>query len=90
MEYARKRDSQGPALEQVFIIGGAQIYTQTLHRVDRMYLTLIHQEQTGDAYFPEYDPTLFQETSREDRTEPLSMSWITLDRIKPLTPSEDS
>lgn len=35
-----------------FIIGGSTIYTQTLAHVDRLYITRIHHEFTGDAYFP--------------------------------------
>jgi len=40
---------------EVFIGGGAQIFEQTIHRADRMYLTRIHAEIDGDAFFPEFD-----------------------------------
>jgi dihydrofolate reductase len=40
---------------EVFIGGGAQIFEQTMHRADRMYLTRIHTEIEGDAFFPEFD-----------------------------------
>ena len=40
---------------EVFIGGGAQIFEQTIHRADRMYLTRIHAEIEGDAFFPEFD-----------------------------------
>jgi dihydrofolate reductase len=40
---------------EVFIGGGAQIFEQTIHRADRMYLTRIHTELEGDAFFPEFD-----------------------------------
>ena len=35
---------------EVFIGGGAQIFEQTIHRADRMYLTRIHAEIEGDAF----------------------------------------
>lgn len=38
--------------EEVFIIGGAEIYKQMLHYVSRVYQTLIHQRIEGDAFFP--------------------------------------
>ncbi|HUP49063.1 MAG TPA: dihydrofolate reductase [Thermoanaerobaculia bacterium] len=41
--------------EEIFIAGGAEIFAQTLHRADRMYLTRIHSEFEGDTFFPEFD-----------------------------------
>lgn len=38
--------------DQVFVIGGAQIYAQLLPRVDRIHLTLIHARVNGDAFMP--------------------------------------
>jgi dihydrofolate reductase len=38
-----------------FICGGADIYRQSLHRANRMYITQIHAEVEGDTYFPEFD-----------------------------------
>ncbi len=41
--------------DEIFVAGGAQIYEQALHRADRMYLTRVHAEIDGDAFFPEFD-----------------------------------
>lgn len=41
--------------DEIFVIGGAEIIAQTLHRADRMYLTRIHGEPEGDTFFPEFD-----------------------------------
>lgn len=49
--------------ENVFIIGGGQIYRQTVQLADRMYLTLVGDEPAGDTFFPVYDG--FEEISRE-------------------------
>jgi len=38
----------------VWIIGGAQIYTEALPFVDELYLTIIDKEFEGDTYFPEF------------------------------------
>jgi len=38
---------------EVFVIGGAQIYTQTLDAADRVYLTQVHAEVEADTFFPE-------------------------------------
>jgi dihydrofolate reductase len=38
-----------------FIGGGAEIYAQSIHRADRMYITRVHAEIEGDAFFPDFD-----------------------------------
>ena len=55
-----------PAEEEVFIIGGAQIYTQALSLVDKMYLTIVHKEFEGDTSFPKFDMNEWQEVAREE------------------------
>ena len=42
---------------EVFIIGGAELYRSTLQRVSRIYLTVVHAQVEGDTYFPEVDWT---------------------------------
>ncbi len=41
--------------KEIFIIGGAETFSQVLHRADRMYITRIHTEPEGDTYFPDFD-----------------------------------
>lgn len=42
--------------DESFIIGGGEIYTQSLNLSNRIYLTLINQEFDGDTYFPDLGP----------------------------------
>ena len=42
-------------VEEVMIIGGASFYEQMLPKSDRLYLTLVHAEIEGDAWFPQFD-----------------------------------
>ena len=51
--------------EEMMIIGGANLYAQTLPLASRMYLTLIHEQVDGDAHFPDYPETLWREVSRK-------------------------
>ena len=44
-----------PGHEMVWIIGGGEIFAQAIPRVDRMYLTIVHAQVEGDAYFPEFE-----------------------------------
>ena len=41
--------------EETFILGGAEIYAQSMHVADRMYLTRVHAEVEGDTWFPDFD-----------------------------------
>lgn len=51
----RSRSAQGkPGYDEVFIIGGGQIYSEALPLVDKLYLTYIDKEIEGDVFFPDY------------------------------------
>ena len=41
--------------EEVFVIGGAQIYAEALKCADRLYLTLVERDYEGDTSFPDID-----------------------------------
>ncbi len=43
-------------VDEVMLIGGAQLYTQSLPEADRLYLTRVALSPEGDAWFPEFDP----------------------------------
>ncbi|WP_426292725.1 dihydrofolate reductase [Dyadobacter endophyticus] len=49
----------------VFILGGASIFQQMLPLAQRMYLTIIHAQVEGDAYFPAFDPNDWHLASSE-------------------------
>jgi dihydrofolate reductase len=55
--------SAEPASE-VFIIGGGELYKQTLSSVDNLYVTLVHDTIDGDTFFPFIDPLIWHEVSR--------------------------
>ena len=40
--------------EEVFIIGGGQIYKQTIGLADKLYLTIVEGKYEADTYFPDY------------------------------------
>ena len=54
------------AEDEVFIVGGAEIYRQAIPLTDRIYLTIIDHEFDGDTFFPELNPDEWQESKRED------------------------
>lgn len=65
--------------EEIFIIGGGQVYAETIGIADKLYLTLVHKEFTGDAFFPDY--TDFKIVSKRDgASEGLQYSFLELER----------
>ena len=51
--------------EEVFVIGGEQLYRQALPLADRLYLTEIEQNFAGDVFFPDVQPHDWEEISRQ-------------------------
>ncbi len=49
--------------DEVFIAGGGEVYRQTLPQVQRLYLTIVHQDYEGDTEFPKLQ---WEEWSVED------------------------
>lgn len=45
--------------KEVFIIGGGEIYKQSIDSVDTIYITLVNTVIDGDVYFPEIDKSRF-------------------------------
>ncbi|MDR0655235.1 MAG: dihydrofolate reductase [Treponema sp.] len=51
---------------KVYICGGEMIYREAMEYADSIELTLIRAEYEGDAFFPEFDSSLWEEQERED------------------------
>lgn len=41
--------------DEAFVIGGGEIYKQTMPLIDRLYITVVHKKYEADTYFPEFD-----------------------------------
>jgi dihydrofolate reductase len=52
--------------EEIFVIGGSDIYEAILPMADAIYLTLINKVFEGDTFFPEIDFNVWSEVERED------------------------
>ena len=72
--------------EEIFVIGGAQLFTEALDHAERIYLTLVHTVVEGDAYFPTLPPEMWRETTRvpsaADTKNPLACEFIIYERTK--------
>ena len=71
-------------VEEVMIIGGASLYEQTLPLAQRLYMTIVHANLQGDAWFPEFDITKWWEIHREehpaDEKNSYACSFLVLER----------
>lgn len=54
-----------PDNEEIFIIGGGEIYRQAIGMANRIYLTQVHNKYEGDTTFPEIDSKKWKIVSRE-------------------------
>ena len=48
------------AIEECFVIGGSSVYAEALPHAQRLYATTVNAAIQGDAYFPEYDESLWK------------------------------
>lgn len=75
-----------PDAEEIMIIGGSTIYEMLLPQVDRMYLTYVDGEFEGDAWFPEFDQSQWQETEavlhHKDEKNIYDCRFVTLEKNK--------
>lgn len=72
--------------DEVFVIGGAEIYREALPLAKRIYLTGVDAELPGDVYFPEFDRRAWREVERVpgvmDEKNPYPHTFFTLERSK--------
>jgi dihydrofolate reductase len=70
--------------DEVFIIGGAEIYKNSISIANRIYLTTVHQEYEADVFFPELNKDEWLETYQEhhaaDEKNSVAYSFSTLER----------
>jgi len=71
--------------DEAMIIGGEQIYSQALPLAKRLYVTQVHAEVEGDAYFPEFKQADWEEIGREDFSaegpNPYDYSFVVYQRV---------
>lgn len=51
--------------DEVFIIGGGEIYRQTLYLADKLYVTKVHESFDGDTFFPSINENVWRKVSEQ-------------------------
>lgn len=81
LEVASKENS-----EELFIIGGAEIYRLFIDRADYLYLTQIDAAVKGDTFFPDFNPTEWRQVKRNhheaDQRHEFAFDFVVFERIK--------
>lgn len=68
--------------EEIFIIGGGEIFKESMDEVDVIYLTRIHKNYDGDIKYPHVDAKKFELVEERARTEPVPFTFLTYFRRK--------
>ena len=80
VKFAKKID------EEVFIIGGGNIYEQTVDLADKLEVTLVDAVLDADTFFPKIDEKVWQKTEEEchqkDEKNEFDFCFQTFERIK--------
>lgn len=58
--------AEGSGQEEIVVVGGGEIYRQSIHHADVLHVTHVHARPDADTFFPDIDPAIFQEVSREE------------------------
>jgi len=77
-------ESHAEEINELIIMGGATIYAETLELCDRMYLTIIDEDISGDAKFPQFDVNQWTENFRQeclaDEKNPHNYKFVIFDK----------
>lgn len=72
--------------EEIIVIGGADLFRETLPIADRLYLTVVDAEPEGDTFMPEIDMSEWRETSPQsfepDEKHPHAYRFAVYDRTR--------
>lgn len=64
--------------EDLFVVGGATIYKLALPYANRLYISIVKGNYEGDAYFPNFDLSLYQLVSKKESVE---VDYLVYERI---------
>ena len=71
--------------DEIMVIGGTDIFTQTMDLADRLEITHVHSSPEGDTHFPAIDPMLWRQTASTDvpagPRDDAGMSFVTYRRV---------
>ena len=74
-----KKEAKEKNINEIIIMGGAQIYEQAINIADKIYLTQVDKSFDADSFFPKIDKNIWKEISNKThKNDNFSYSFITL------------
>ena len=71
--------------DEIMIIGGAQLYIETIPLANKLFITEVHAELDGDTFFPDFERKQWREIERQrfdaDEKNDFNYSFVVLERI---------
>lgn len=80
IEEAREIAAAAPGSEEVFVIGGGQLYKATMAVADRLYLTLVDATAAADTFFPDYAAFRTVVSEETQQAGDFKVTYLTLER----------
>ena len=82
---AARGDALRRGADEIVVIGGTEIFTQTMSLADRMEITHVHARPAGDTYFPAIDAAVWRKAARSEHPagprDEASFSYVTYVRV---------
>lgn len=80
IEEALDKAKEAEGNEEIFIIGGGQIYKLAMPFVERLYLTLVEGDFEGDVFFPDYSEFKKEISSKKSEESSFRYRFVVLER----------
>jgi len=68
--------------EEVFVIGGQQVFEQTLPLAKKLYLTIVDKDFEGDVFFPDYSDFSKEIFREEGESDGLKFTFLELEKLR--------
>jgi dihydrofolate reductase len=82
---AARQDAQIKGADEIVVIGGTDVFAQTMPLADRMEITHVHASPEGDTYFPGIDGRQWRAVARSDHPagpqDETAFSYVTYARV---------
>ena len=80
IEKAALFDDRQTRYNEIFVMGGGEIYEQAIGLADKLYLTLVHKNFEGDVFFPDYSEFSKEIFREEGESNGLKFTFLELEK----------
>lgn len=77
---AMVKAQQAPDHDEIFVIGGGNVFEETIDRADRLYLTIVETTAEADTFFPDYSGFTKVISESPQEADGFRYTYLTLER----------